>query len=396
MSLLLATFVATTCAIYGSGSAGPSHQHEGTYCPDGYKYVNGLCYGLCPPDRFQHTDGLCYPKITPPCPNVDSLSTPSTNTATLPTPVPTTTTTTTTTPPTTTPTVIKDYNDEAPLPPLLEPQAEELAQCPAGSIFVNNQCRKLLCTRGEYISGRCVQPLCKEGLVWRGKRCQPPAYLTTVLEIENVITNRKEYTLVTENVNNVEQVTVPPYNPGNNQSYNAEVLPPSALVDPTSTTRRPPTTTVRVPEPNYDDNAVPSDGCCVVKSPRICRNYAPKWVCFNRSKKLCDPRVCKRPTIYLKPPRMEYNPELGCLIMPPNPPLSACMTADCNESDYIDCSGCAQNRRENCSSSCFNYFCPNGNCQFMNSEDYCKLYPGSFGCTQSDCRLSDWCSKNVY
>lgn len=177
--------------------------------------------------------------------------------------------------------------------------------------------------------------------MWHGRRCQEPGYITTILEIGNVIHTEHKYNVTSENINRVEYVTPAPYNPDTDKSY--EATPPSIPVDNivTPSTLRPwiyPTTTKRGNEAFPGRN--PPPGCCLVKSPRICINYAPNWVCSNKDQKLCDPRVCTSSVIYLRPPQIVqsvYQKRI-MVVMPPNPPLLACSTPSCEESGEFDLS----------------------------------------------------------
>ncbi|KAH8358935.1 hypothetical protein KR093_003371, partial [Drosophila rubida] len=297
-------------------------------------------------------------------------------------------TTTTTEEPTTTtteePTTTTTTSEEP-----IDAPAEQV-RCPHGSIFMNEQCRKIICTQGEYHEGRCLSPACPVGTVWRNKQCLEPGYITTILEIDNVIRNSHSYRTNTENIHHVEYETVKPYDPS--IDFSSDTTTSKTIIEH-STTSSPPTAPL-TKEPYPGD--VPSDGCCLVKSPRFCRPYPPTWVCFNHHKKICDPRICTRPTIYLKPPQVvEFsNPPL--LVIPPNPPLSACATPDCEESDKLNCSGCAQGHRETCSEGCYNYFCPDANCEVKKSEEFCALYPGGFGCNPLHGCIWDWCTEKCH
>ncbi|XP_017057410.1 mucin-5AC [Drosophila ficusphila] len=419
----------------------------GLTCPAGYEYVNGKCHSpnscpegyylntdgkcylqtnlKCEPGYYLSTDGLCYRTNPEPCPFETTTTTterttttttteptttttePTATTTTTTTEPTTTTTTTTTTEPTTTtttttttePTTTTTTTTTAP------PIVEELTRCPPGSIFFESQCRKIVCSEGEYYAGRCISSACPPGTVWYGRRCQEPGYITTILEIGNVIHNEHKYTVTSENINRVEYITEAPYDPDNDKSYEAST--PENVVDniiattarTTTTTRRPwiypsiRTTTEQsvVEEPFPGKN--PKPGCCFVKSPRICINYAPNWVCSSKEKKFCDPRVCTAPVIYLKTPQIVYGENPKRVIMPPNPPLLACSTPECKESEVLDCSGCKDKQRDKCSPGCYSYYCPNNSCSFMNTEDFCGLYPGEFGCNPKDGCIWDWCTK---
>ncbi|KAH8264006.1 hypothetical protein KR038_000479, partial [Drosophila bunnanda] len=413
------------------------------YCFPGY-FLNtdGNCYpqtNQCPPEYFLNVDGLCHPTHPVPCPFASTTTTTTTTeptttttttepttttttteptttttttepTTTTTTTEPTTTTTTTeptttttTTEPTTTttttePTTTTTTTEEIPLPPPVE-----YVRCPPDSIFYEEQCRKIVCSEGEYYAGRCISPACPPGTVWHGRRCQEPGYITTILEIGNVVHNEHRYNVTSENINRVEYVTPAPYNPDTDNSY--EATPPSIPEDAIvkTSTRRPwiypslvPTTTERGEE--AFPGSRPPSGCCVVKSPRICVNYSPNWVCSSKDYKLCDPRVCTSSVIYLKPPQVVETEHLNrkMVVMPPNPPLVGCSTPDCKESDVLDCSGCKDHLRDKCSPGCYSYFCPNGFCGFMNTQDFCEIYPGEFGCNPNDGCIWDWCNKKCY
>ncbi|XP_050744597.1 mucin-2 [Drosophila biarmipes] len=438
--------------------------YSSSVCPEGH-YLNkdGKCYPQtnkkCPPGYFLNTDELCYRTNPEPCPFETTTTTtepttttttttePSTTTTTEPTTTtttteptttttttePTTTTTTTTTEPTTTttttttteattstttttteptttttttttePTTTTTTTPEPlPYPP---PVIEDLTRCPPDSIFFESQCRKIVCSEGEYYAGRCISSACPPGTVWYGKRCQEPGYITTILEIANVIHNEHKYSETSENINRVEYVTTAPYDPDKDKTYDFSTPPnepDNAVAPPTTTTRRPwiypslrPTTEQSVVDEPFPGRS-PGEGCCFLKSPRICINYAPNWVCSSREKKLCDPRVCTAPVVYLKPPKIVYDENTKRVVMPPNPPLLACSTAECKESEVLDCSGCKDHQRDKCSPSCYSYYCPNGACAFMKTEDFCALYPGEFGCNARDGCIWDWCTKKCY
>ncbi|XP_070852104.1 mucin-2 [Drosophila suzukii] len=410
-------------------------------CPTGYQYINGKCYSssVCPEGHYLNTDGKCYPQTNKKCPpgyflNTDELcyrtnpepcpfetttttteptttsTTELTTTTTTTEPTTTTTTTepttttTTTTEPTTTTTTTKattTTTTTTTAPPVIE----ELTRCPPGSIFYESQCRKIVCSEGEYYAGRCISSACPPGTVWYGKRCQEPGYINTILEIANVIHNEHKYSVTSENINHVEYATAAPYDPDKDKSYDFSTpanTPDNIVAPPITTTRRPwifpslrPTTEQSVVDEPFPDRK-PGPGCCFLKSPRICINYAPNWVCSSKEKKLCDPRVCTAPVVYLKPPKIVYDENTKRVVMPPNPPLLACSTSECKESEVLDCSGCKDHQRDKCSPSCYSYYCPNGTCAFMNTEDFCALYPGEFGCNAMDGCIWDWCSKKCY
>ncbi|XP_022209182.2 mucin-2 [Drosophila obscura] len=418
-------------AIYGSAhnyALGYYQTADAVDCPPGYQNVNGYCYSslycpagyylgtdgqcyahnalVCPTGYYLSTDGKCYLKDPLPCPFESTTATAPVTTP-QPTPVttqPTTTTTTTTTTERTTTTTTTTTEPPPPPPPPEVPPPVELARCPPGSIFYEEQCRRIVCSEGEYYAGRCLSPACPPGTVWHGRSCQEPGYITTILEIDNVIRNQHEYTLATENINRVEYATLRPYDEAYDKSYEATTTRHEEANDVPTTTKRPwmypsgrtTPTTLRPATPDVFPGRNPPPGCCVVKSPRICINYAPNWVCSSRERKLCDPRVCTHPVIYLKPPQIVESENRRRLVMPPNPPLQACSTPECKESEFLDCSGCKHNQRDKCSAGCYSYYCPNGSCAFMNSQDYCGIYPSGFGCNVDDGCIWDWCHKKCY
>ncbi|KAH8369384.1 hypothetical protein KR009_009255, partial [Drosophila setifemur] len=316
-------------------------------------------------------------------PTATTTTTEEPTTTTTTTEEPTTTTTTTTEEPTTTAEETTTTTTEpTAVPP---PVPDELIECPQGSVLIDKECRKIVCSEGEYYDGRCLSPACPPGTVWRGRRCQEPGFVTTILEIGNVIHNEHEYKVTTENINRVVYETIPPYNPDLHKSSERPWVYPTYR-----------TTTEQTPVDQPYPGLIPPPNCCLVKSPRICINYSPQWVCSNRERKLCDPRVCKTPFVYLKPPQVVETDNRKKVVLPPYPPLKACSTPECKESDVLDCSGCKDNLRDKCSVGCYKYYCPNGSCGFMNSEEYCELYPGGFGCNPNDGCIWDWCQKKCY
>ncbi|EDW13832.2 uncharacterized protein LOC6572229 [Drosophila mojavensis] len=340
-------------------------------CPQGYSAINGMCYSTsrCQEGYRLHTDGMCHLINPAPCPydTKPIITTPSPYYQ-----MPTTSTSTSTT--TTTPAPEEEPIISYDPVPIGDP--DEQARCPPGSIYFRDECRKILCTRGEYYDGRCLSPACPMGTVWWRKQCQKPGYITTVLEIDNVINNKHEFRTATENVNKVEYKTIKPYDPSTDQSHAYVESKVNSVVKTTT----PDSLTQQL-----------SASCCTVNSPRICRKYGVKWVCFNQKRKLCDPKVCTSPVIYLKPPEIVELDNPRMLVMPPNPPISSCMTPDCLESAILNCSGCAQGLRESCSTGCYYYFCPSNRCEFKESEDFCAIYPGEFGCNKNYGCIWKWC-----
>ncbi|TMW48662.1 hypothetical protein DOY81_006251 [Sarcophaga bullata] len=367
-------------------------------CPPNFELKNGLCYPSaylpkCPPDYFYHTDGLCYPIVKKPCP-FDEISKSATSAATIPTnlqkcppdyfyhtdglcyptvtkPCPaddisksiastTTTTTTTTTP---------------------IPMEVRQITCPRGSIMHKNKCRKIMCTLGEYYKGSCNRPICPSGLVWRGKQCQKPGFLTTIIEIDNVFVNQineKQYALETS-------------------EHDEIISHPVTNLSPATTTSKPESikasTIASVNDKKPHLTSISNATCCHVISPRICKKYG-KWQCFSRKFTICDDRVCTASLLYLKAPEIKYEPPI--LVMPPNPQLDGCKNSNCTiNTDIIDCSGCANRVSEKCTPYCYSYVCPNGNCTYMNLKDYCTYYAGQNGCKPNDGCLWTWCTKSM-
>lgn len=176
-------------------------------------------------------------------------------------------------------------------------------------MWLKERCRKIVCPNGEFYKGICLQALCPPGLVWRGKKCQEPGHLTTILEIENVL------------INEVRERAVYLEKEGTNVVLNHTTVdipktksPKTEIPTQTQTLKLP-----IVPLAPKNTSVAPSNpatGCCKLRSPRICKLYGQKWICFNRSKVLCDARVCTAQIVYLQPPEVKYIPPI--LIMPPN------------------------------------------------------------------------------
>ncbi|XP_023303242.2 uncharacterized protein LOC111685225 [Lucilia cuprina] len=352
-------------------------------CPDGYTfYTDGLCYpneykplppnntnqmqtfptetsssNICPQGYILYTDNLCYPIENKPCPFDSKNTTEMPATTTLPT------TTTTTESMTTT---------RTPIP------AEIIkTRCPTGSIMLKNKCRKLLCSMGELYNGNCLKPVCPTGLIWRDKKCQEPGYITTIIEINNEIINEQ----------NEKPITL-------KRSQTNEVI------YHTTTTTRKPLTTLRsimgstTESPNKSNvsstNNNANHSCCKVFTPRICKLYDKKWVCFNRKYDICDKRICTKPVVYLKAPEILYQHPV--LIMPPNPQFNMYNeTRDFDNNLYVDCSGCAARHSETCSPYCYRHICPNNSCRYMDLSEYCNYYPRQNGCQPTDGCLWNWC-----
>lgn len=168
-------------------------------------------------------------------------------------------------------------------------------------------------------------PACPKGTVWRNRQCLPAGYVITKLLIENVVRNNLEYRTSTETVYY-----------GENQ--HAEIIDDTTLVPPPSAllpTTAPPNEILNMTE--LPPNAGSDENCCLVISPRICRPFPPTWACFSRSKTFCDSRICTKniKQVYLKPSGIVELQNPYRLIMPPNPPLKACQTANCDESGKL-------------------------------------------------------------
>ncbi|XP_037824579.1 uncharacterized protein LOC119612785 [Lucilia sericata] len=354
-------------------------------CPEGYTFhTDGLCYPneykpfppnninqtqtassyRCPQGYILYTDNLCYPIKIKPCP-VDSKNTtetPATTATTLPTTATTLPTTTTTESTTTT---------RMPIPSEIIK-----TRCPTGSIMLKNKCRKIICSMGEYYKGNCLKPVCPEGLIWRGKKCQKPGYLTTIIEINNEIINEQ-----------------------NEKPITLERSQTNEVIYYTTTTTQKPLTTVRSIMSSTTESPIKSNvsstnndannSCCKVFTPRICKLYGQKWVCFNRKYHRCDKRICTMPVIYLKAPEILYEPPV--LIMPPNPQFNMYKSRDSDINLNADCSGCAARHSETCSPYCYRYICPNNSCGYMDLNEYCNYYPGQNGCQPTDGCLWNWC-----
>lgn len=343
-------------------------------CPEGYILnTDGLCYpkessiNKCPERYILYSDGLCYPIERKPCPFDKANESHASLSTTIATPV-----------------AITTYSPV---------ELKEL-RCPQGSIMIKNKCRKIICTLGEYYRGMCLNTVCPPGLVWRGKKCQEPGYLTTVIEIENDFVNEV----------NEKPIALA-------MSYKNQVIYHTS----TTTTTHKPSTTRLMHLNKTTTSTTASDACCKVLTPRICKLYEAKWLCFNRKYQRCDSRICTSPVIYLKAPEIKHEPPV--LVMPPNPQLTVCETDDCrnNSSNYIsiiftlyvlltiystfadvDCSGCPTLRSEKCSPYCYRYICSNATCTFMDLNEYCRYYPGQSGCLATDGCLWNWCKANTY
>lgn len=194
---------------------------------------------------------------------------------------------------------------------------------------------------GEYYQGQCLHPACPPGLVWRGKRCQKPGYLETIIEIENVLINKihdKPYTVIENSTSHVthhnDTSTITPITTATTTT-NASPRRTLSTVKPTSprtpriTTKRPVSTATTTKPNGSTSTSTPSLECCVVVTPRICKLYGQKWVCFNRRSRTCAARICTAPVVYLKAPEIRYRHPL--LIMPPNPNLTTCRENSCDK-----------------------------------------------------------------
>uniref|UniRef100_A0A1A9WAM4 Chitin-binding type-2 domain-containing protein n=1 Tax=Glossina brevipalpis TaxID=37001 RepID=A0A1A9WAM4_9MUSC len=279
-------------------------------------------------------------------------------------------------------------------------------RCPHDSVFMDEKCRKIICTMGEYYQGQCLQPACPPGLVWRSRRCQKPGYFNTIIEIDNVLINKirdKAYNIIENSsdvihYNNSRETTSP------TNSYTTTTKPRriTTTMKPThyprfTTTKRPGSKTTTIPgpktttKPNKPTNPTNFD-CCTVVTPRICKLYFNKWVCFNRRDRTCTPGICTASVVHLKAPEIRYKYPL--LIMPPNPNLTNCEENNCDSlmnNDTIDCSGCAHSNFSKCSSYCYRYMCPANSCAFMDLKVYCSNYSGKFGCLEQDGCIWNWC-----
>ncbi|XP_037808419.1 uncharacterized protein LOC119601524 [Lucilia sericata] len=325
-------------------------------CPEGYiLYTNQLCYPKgnsmkrCPDGYIRYTNELCYPKGK----KSDEKETQFQQSAIVATLITTA---------------------------LRSPVGQKNNSCPYGSIMIKNKCRKILCSLGEYYKGSCLHPVCPSGLVWRGKKCQEPGYITTVIEIQNDFVshvNENPIALSKSHKNNVvyrssTTTTHKPFTTSAMQQKNTTI---PTYVSTSTTTNSP------INSQHID--------CCKVLTPRICKLYGEKWVCFNRKYQRCDSRICASPVVYLKAPAIKHEPPV--LIMPPNPQLTDCEANDCRNNLNVDCSGCATLRSENCSPYCYQYICPTDTCSFMDLNEYCSYYSGQSGCLPTDGCLWNWC-----
>ncbi|XP_053955388.1 uncharacterized protein LOC128861339 isoform X1 [Anastrepha ludens] len=317
------------------------------HCPAGYFLMNGLCYiqnsNNCL-TGYYFSSGICYPTVPPPCEHF--RMDPSFEIKLQPKPT-------------------TERSDPTPNP---------ITRCPLGSVLTDNECRKILCPMGEYYQGQCLQPVCPKGTVWHKQRCQEPGYITTILDIENVFINEardRPGIIAQENIN----------------SYVTQ-KPALSVSTTTSKIIKRITTT---PPPQSTNS--PQGICCTILTPRICKLYGKRWVCFNHQLKRCDAKLCSHPKIYLRVLEPIYDPPI--LVMPPNPPLEVCSTFECDNTSILDCSGCKSNRREKCSPYCYHYQCPNSQCTFVDLKEYCIKYPREFGCVRRDGCLWDWCTQEI-
>lgn len=206
--------------------------------------------------------------------------------------------------------------------------SEEQQRCPPHSILFDDKCRKIICSLGEYYEGRCLQPACPSGLVWHGKRCQKPAYIITILEMDNIVVNQMNdsnytikqntsnyippaiYTTVnrTQPTHLINQINTPTNLSADDYLHKFHLKRNNSRID-------------------FTNSKNAGGNCCNIITPRICRQFGKKWICFSRHQNLCDRRICNATIVYLKAPEIRYKPPL--LIMPPNPILNNCTTSDC-------------------------------------------------------------------
>ncbi|KXJ83160.1 hypothetical protein RP20_CCG008128 [Aedes albopictus] len=130
------------------------------------------------------------------------------------------------------------------------------------------------------------------------------------------------------------------------------------------------TLTEKPVEPTTTEEPQP-DKCCIIVSPRICRQQQDEWVCFHRKHYRCG-SFCTSNVMYLKPRRPFYHG--SSLIMPPTMNYSSrmrfglCRWGICPS---VDCSGCLQGSYR-CHIQCYTYDCvEQGDCNFVNQEEYC-------------------------
>ncbi|XP_013108317.2 uncharacterized protein LOC106087720 [Stomoxys calcitrans] len=272
------------------------------------------------------------------------------------------------------------------------PQPESVVGCPPGSLYVDKKCRKIQCPSGKFHKGKCLWAYCPPGLVWREGSCQEPGYVTTILEIDNNLVNEiRESPIYLELNKNYNEVHY------DSQSQPQQQKPQQQKPQQQKPLQKMPQLKQRLQaqaqakanltdQPKALKNSTKT--CCTVLTPRVCKSYDDKWICFNRRKHMCDDNVCTKPKVYLSPPELKYQHPI--LTMPPKLRHDAATQVD----DIVqknNCSGCASNHPENCSAYCYFYFCPPETCTYLDLNFYCSLYPGQFGCIKEHGCLWEWC-----
>lgn len=321
-----------------------NHPATPIYCPNGFSQYNGMCL----PNPGVISPPFCRPKPCryPNCPfQCDENFTTKTTTSTPRTLFTTTTATTTTT-----------TN-----PPEI---------CPPEYVIINGECRFVSCLKGTFFKGRCIEPVCAHGLVWTGLRCAHPEVITTILEIENNFITETNQTgpdfHTSKSVDNIVFVNqTSPSDGGSRKNCTSS------------------------------SNLSSSKKCCFVITPRMCRKFNSKWLCFNRQYRQCGDVCGNYSVIYLRVPKVTQHP--GMLVIPPNPELPQCLGNECTKNDTVpvDCSGCLTNHKQTCSPYCYKYRCPVNRCTFIDRSEYCTKYIGSPGCGSVDGCFENYCYDEI-
>ncbi|XP_055923286.1 uncharacterized protein LOC129953828 [Eupeodes corollae] len=342
------------------------HNTPTLYCPSGFSIQHDMCIpnpgiilpSFCQarPCRTYQCQLICYRTTSRPTSTTPTEWTKTTSTTTMSPPI--TTSKTETSPTTTT----------SPTPPTTTTTTK--SPCSPDHVIIDGECRFVYCRNGTFYRGRCIQPVCAHGLVWTGLTCTHPEVITTILEIKNNFNTESNQTgpefHAAKTITNIVYLTE------KNEAAKEEI--------------------------NYKNNCTTtisgSNGkCCFIVTPRMCKKYNTKWVCFNRQYRQCG-EICGIYSVkYLKVDKVIEYP--GMLVIPPNPELQGCSKNECKISDAIDCSGCLANQKQTCSPYCYRYRCPNNRCTFIDQSEYCKKYRGSPGCSSSDGCFEDYCYEET-
>ncbi|XP_055855085.1 uncharacterized protein LOC129918518 [Episyrphus balteatus] len=331
-------------------------------CPHGFSVYNGNCLpnpGIIPPP-------FCRPKPCQTygyCPfTCDDQRQPSLTTTT---PRTTITPTTTTTPPRPSPQTTPSPTT-TPTPDI----------CPPEHVVIDGECRFVSCVKGFFHKGRCIEPVCTDGLVWTGLTCAHPEVITTIIEIENNFITETNQTgpdfHITKSIDNIVRI---------NETNEAITNPEK--------NRQPCTPTSSSSSSSSNSNKK----CCFIITPRMCKKYSSKWVCFNRQYRQCGD-ICGTYSVkYLRVPKVTEHP--GMLVIPPNPDLEECKGSECKRNDAVDCSGCLTNQKQTCSPYCYRYRCPTNRCTYIDQSEYCTKYRGSPGCSSVDGCFGSYCYDEI-